>query len=391
MEHTLSLVLFEHYIGGHGNQQQRHRQRECKSSDDGDTNVLAYEAYEHLVREDEGQEYGDCRKRRSDNGFPHFARTLRNSLFGTLSVREEPVNILEDDYTIIEQHSYCKSHSYECEAINRNIAIVEYVKRRQYGDRHRQCNEEHQTDVAQEKPQYYYCKQCSADSKLDHLVDVSFNFIGRIGLHDKLNLLRHKLFVKSLEAFLCPVRKLDEIHLCIVHKRHRDCLFSINAAEGSLFLQVKEDGGNILQIDGTGRHNHIFNFGNVVVVGIQMHIVTNVGRVYVTEERTLLIVLRKNIPDTCGGKFQCSQCILVYLNLDSLFASAIYVHSRNAVDIFELRLNIFIDNRAQPVYSARATHLQSHKVVVHAIDVCPFDVHRKAIGQRRKHTVHPLL
>ena len=127
------------------------------------------------------------------------------------------------------------------------------------------------------------------------------------------------------------------------------------------------------------------------VVCIQMHIVSYVGSVYVTQKRTFLVILCQNIPDACRGELKCRQSIFVELYLYGLFASAINIHSRNTINVFELRLYVLVYNGAQTVHSACASHLQSHKVVVHAVYVGSFDVHREAIGQGGDDAVYPLL
>ena len=116
---------------------------------------MVADQFDHeIIGEDERQEYGDGCERSGYDRTPDLFCPFRYGLLGRFSRRRPPIHIFEHDDAVIEQHPDSKRHADESQAVGRDACRIEEVKSRIYGQGDRQGDEEHETDILQEKPEH---------------------------------------------------------------------------------------------------------------------------------------------------------------------------------------------------------------------------------------------
>jgi len=238
-------LSLQQQVGRHGNQQQGHHGGDHQRRNNGNPHMTPQDA-DHVLRgKDKRQENSDGGQGGGYHRTPNLSGPLDHCFIRSVAFPSQPVDILQHDHTVVEEHAYRQGHTHQGKAVDGDSEGIEEVKSRK--DRHRdgQGNNGHNPYVFQKDPQDENGQQSPYQGQRDDLVDVFFHGFSSIRLNDDFDVTGGQFTVETFDDFLGAVRQVDEVSLGIAHQEHRNGIHAVDTAQGGFLLHSKIDLGHI--------------------------------------------------------------------------------------------------------------------------------------------------
>ena len=153
---------------GHDRDRDHDRERDC----DGDRQREVGEDLSFdVLQEQHRQEYGDRRRRRSEQRGHDLSRAFVRGLVDRHAAFFQSDDVAGDDDRAFDDHADGKREAGQRDHVDAATRELEHAERRQQADRNRACDQDRRAGIAHEPPHAREREQCADDEVLDQQVD----------------------------------------------------------------------------------------------------------------------------------------------------------------------------------------------------------------------------